>query len=262
MERRLAAILAADVVGYSRLIRADEEGTLAALQALRAELIDPKIAEHHGRIVKLMGDGMLVEFGSVVDAVRAAVEAQQSVSERNAGLPDDKRIEFRVGVNLGDVIIDGDDIQGDGVNVAARLEGLAEPGGVCVSGMVYEGVRDRIDIPFEDLGEQEVKNIDRPVRVWRWSEAASAGPTATGSEALPLPDKPSIAVLPFDNMSSDPDQEYFADGITEDIITTLSKIPDLFVISRNSTFTYKGTAVLKLTHNSSSVLTESSNEDW
>ena len=251
MERRLAAILAADVVGYSRLIRADEEGTLAALQALRTDLIDPKIAEHHGRIVKLMGDGMLVEFGSVVDAVRAAVEAQQRVSERNAGLPDDKRIEFRVGVNLGDVIIDGDDIQGDGVNVAARLEGLAEPGGVCVSGMVYEGVRDRIDIPFEDMGEQEVKNIDRPVQVWRWLAHDGAAPPGLpgaraqlgASEPLPLPDKPSIAVLPFDNMSSDPDQEYFADGITEDIITTLSKIPDLFVISRNSTFTYKGTAI-------------------
>ncbi len=248
MERRLAAILAADMVGYSRLIRADEEGTLAALQALRTDLIDPKIAEHHGRIVKLMGDGMLVEFGSVVDAVRAAVEVQQRVSERNAGLPDDKRIEFRVGVNLGDVIIDGDDIQGDGVNVAARVEGLAEPGGVCVSGMVYEGVRDRIDIPFEDMGEQEVKNIDRPVQVWRWVADEGATPPGASaplgaSEPLPLPDKPSIAVLPFDNMSSDPDQEYFADGITEDIITTLSKIPDLFVISRNSTFTYKGTAV-------------------
>ena len=151
MERRLAAILATDVVGYSRLIRADEEGTIAALKALRADLIDPKIAEHNGRIVKLMGDGMLAEFASVVDAVRAAIEAQRSITEHNAGLPEEKRIEFRVGINLGDVVIDGDDIQGDGVNVAARLEGMAEPGGICVSGMVYEGVRDRMDVPFEDL---------------------------------------------------------------------------------------------------------------
>jgi adenylate cyclase len=245
MERRLAAILAADVVGYSRLIRTDDEGTLAALQALRADLIVPKIVEHNGRIVKLMGDGMLAEFGSVVDAVRAAVEAQQGVSERNANLPDDKRIDFRIGVNLGDVVIDGDDIHGDGVNVAARLEGLAEPGGICVSGMVYEGVRDRLDTPFEDLGEKEVKNIDRPVRVWRWLAGGKVTPTrphgAAGSQ--PLPDKPSIAVLPFNNMSGDPEQEYFADGITEDIITTLSKIPDLLVIARNSTFTYKGTAI-------------------
>jgi TolB-like protein/Tfp pilus assembly protein PilF len=245
MERRLAAILAADVVGYSRLIRADEEGTLAALQALRADFIDPKIAEHRGRIVKLMGDGMLVEFGSVVDAVRAAVETQQGVAERNAGLAPDKRLELRIGVNLGDVVIEGDDIHGDGVNVAARLEGLAEPGGICLSGMVYEGVRDRVDIPFEDMGEQEVKNIDRPVRVWRWAAGQGVAPAEPlgVSEPLPLPDKPSIAVLPFDNMSRDPDQEYFADGITEDIITTLSKIPDLFVIARNSTFAYKGTAI-------------------
>ena len=167
MERRLAAILAADVVGYSRLIRDGEEGTLGRLKSLRADLIDPKIAEHHGRIVKLMGDGMLAEFASVVDAVRAAVESQLAVAERNAELPEDKRIEFRVGINLGDVVIDGDDIHGDGVNVAARLEGLAEPGGICVSGKVYEEVRDRTDIAFEDMGEQEVKNIDRPVRVWR-----------------------------------------------------------------------------------------------
>jgi adenylate cyclase len=245
MERRLAAIMAADVVGYSRLIRADEEGTLAALKALRADLIDPRIAEHHGRIVKLMGDGMLAEFASVVDAVRAAVEIQRAVAERNAGLPDDKRLEFRVGVNLGDVVIDGDDIHGDGVNVAARLEGLAEPGGICISGMVYEGVRDRIDIPFEDMGDQEVKNIDRPVRVWRW--IASAPPKADGPAttegALSLPDKPSIAVLPFDNMSGDPEQEYFVDGLTEDIITGLSRVKSLFVIARNSTFVYKGQAI-------------------
>ncbi len=168
MERRLAAVLAADVVGYSRLIRNDEDGTLAALKTLQAELIDPTLSTHHGRIVKLMGDGMLVEFASVVDAVRAAAEVQRALALRNAELAADVRIEFRIGINLGDVVVDGDDIQGDGVNIAARLEGLAEPGGICVSGMVYEGVRDRIDFPFEDLGEQQVKNIDRPVRVWRW----------------------------------------------------------------------------------------------
>ena len=244
MERRLAAILAADVVGYSRLIRADEEGTIAALQALRADLIDPKIAEHHGRIVKLMGDGMLVEFASVVDAVHAAVETQQAVNDYNSDVPADKRIELRIGINLGDVVIDGDDIQGDGINVAARLEGMAEPGGICVSGMVYEGVRDRIDVPFEDLGEQEVKNIDRPVRVWRWvADSSAAVVSRQAVEPLPLPDKPSIAVLPFTNMSGDPEQEYFSDGITEDIITALSKIKKLFVVARNSTLTYKGQAV-------------------
>ncbi len=241
MERRLAAILSADVVGYSRLIRADEEGTIAALKALRTDLIDPKIAEHHGRIVKLMGDGMLAEFASVVDAVRAAVETQQAVTEHNSGLPDDKRIKFRVGINLGDVVIDGDDIQGDGVNVAARLEGLAKPGGLCISGSVHEQVRDRIDLPFEDLGEQKVKNIDRPVRVWQW--IADAGLAASVSEKmdepLPLPDKPSIAVLPFTNISGDPEQEYFSDGITEDIITDLSKVSGLFVIARYSSFAYK-----------------------
>ena len=241
MERRLAAIMAADVVGYSRLIRADEEGTITALKGLRADLIDPKIAEHHGRIVKLMGDGMLAEFASVVDAVRAAVETQLAVTEYNSGLPEDKRIKFRVGINLGDVVIDGDDIHGDGVNVAARLEGMAEPGGICVSGMVYEGVRDRIDIPFEDLGEQEVKNIDRPVRVWRWTGDPSATVRAPESESgsLLLPDRPSIAVLSFDNLSGDPEQEYFSDGICEDVITELSRYPGLFVIARNSSFVYK-----------------------
>jgi adenylate cyclase len=243
MERRLAAILAADVVGYSSLIRADEEGTLARLKALRDEIIDPKIAEHHGRIVKLMGDGMLAEFASVVDAVRAATEAQRSIAEHNAGRPEEKRIVFRIGINLGDVVIDGDDIQGDGVNVAARLESLAEPGGICISGSVHEQVRDRLNLAFEEMGEQEVKNIARPIRVWRWFEAARAGSTATVSEPLPLPDKPSIAVLPFDNMSDDPEQEYFADGMVEDIITGLARIKWLFVIARNSTFAYKGKSV-------------------
>ena len=244
-ERRLAAILAADVVGYSRLIRADEEGTLDRLKALRNKIIDPKVAEHNGRIVKLMGDGMLAEFASVVDAVCAAIEAQRSITEHNAGLPEEKRIEFRVGINLADVVIDGDDIQGDGVNVAARLEGLADPGGICVSGGVYDQVRDRVDAPFEDMGKQEVKNIDRPMQVWRWAaDTPTAAPNSEKkSEPLSLPDKPSIAVLPFDNMSGDPEQEYFSDGITDDIITDLSKVSGLFVIARNSTFVYKGRAV-------------------
>jgi len=240
MERRLAAILAADVVGYSRLMRADEEGTLSALKALRAEVIDPAVAEHKGRVVKLMGDGMLAEFASVVDAVRAAVAMQQALAAHNSGLPDDRRMAFRVGINLGDVVIDGDDIYGDGVNVAARLEGLAETGGICVSNNVHEEVRDRLDHRFEDMGEQEVKNIDRPVRVWRWIDGA---PSAAAPLPLPLPDKPSLAVLPFANMSGDPEQEFFADGIAEDIITGLSRFRQLFVIARNSSFTYKDTAV-------------------
>ncbi len=241
MERRLAAIMAADVVGYSRLIRADEEGTITALKVLRADLVDPRLAEHHGRIVKLMGDGMLVEFASVVDAVRAAAEMQEAVAERNADLPEEKRIEFRVGINLGDVVIDGDDIHGDGVNVAARLEGLAQPGGICVSGKVYEEVRDRIALAFTDMGEQKVKNIDRPVRAWHWHASTTA--VAPTDRALSLPDKPSIAVLPFENMSGDPEQDYFADGMTEDIITELSRFEDLFVIARNTSFVYKGQRV-------------------
>ena len=244
-QRRLAAILAADVVGYSRMIRADEEGTLSALKVLRAEVVDPKLKKYRGRIVKLTGDGMLVEFASVVDAVRAAIEAQQAVADRNAGLPEDKRIEFRVGINLGDVVIDSDDIYGDGVNVAARLEGLADPGSICISGAVHDQVKNRMQVVFEDLGNREVKNIDEPVRVWRWSRHASKGPSPLSATraARSLPDKPSIAVLPFDNMSGDPEQEYFADGLVEEIITGLSKMPTLFVIARNSTFTYKGKAV-------------------
>ncbi len=241
MERRLAAIMATDVAGYSRLIRVDEEGTIAALKALRADIIDPKLAEHHGRIVKLMGDGMLAEFPSVVDAVRAAAETQVAIAEHNAGLPENKRFEFRVGINLGDVVIDGNDIQGDGINVAARLEGLAQPGGICVSGSVHEQVRDRIALTFTDMGEQEVKNIDRPVRAWHWHPTATA--TAPTDRAPPLPDKPSIAVLPFTNMSGDPEQEYFSDGITGDVITELSRFRSLFVIARNSSFTFKGQAV-------------------
>ena len=237
--RRLAAILAADVVGYSRLMGADEEGTLTALKAIRRELGDPKVKEHRGRIVKTTGDGLLIEFSSVVDAVRCAVDVQQGMAERNAEVPEQKRIEFRIGINLGDIIRDGRDIFGDGVNIAARLEALAAPGGICVSGVVHDQVRDKLDLAFEDMGEQQVKNIARPVHVWRLrlgTKPASAAPPA-------LPDKPSIAVLPFQNMSGDPEQEYFVDGMVEEIITALSRIRWLFVIARNSTFTYKGQAV-------------------
>jgi len=240
MERRLAAILAADVVSYSRLIRADEEGTLAALKTLLNDLVGPTIAAHHGRIVKLIGDGLLAEFGSVVDAVRAAAEMQEGIADRNVGRADGDRIVFRVGINIGDVVIDGDDIHGDGVNVAARLEGLADPGGICISGKVYDEVRDRIDMPFDDMGEQTVKNIDRTVRAWRWVPDGAA--TATASQYLSTA-RPSIAVLPFDNMSGDAEQEYFSDGVTEDIITALSRFHWFFVIARNSSFTYKGRAV-------------------
>jgi adenylate cyclase len=286
VERRLTAILAADVAGYSRLMGEDEEGTLATLKGHRRELLDPKIAEHRGRIVKTTGDGLLVEFASVVDAVRCAVEVQREMAERNVAVPAGQRIEFRVGINLGDIIIDEGDIYGDGVNIAARLEALAEPGGICVSRVVRDQVRDKLDFAFEDRGDQQVKNIARPVRIYR------VGPRAAGSQSphpnpplpgldpgttgegvpaegslnfpplpgldpgitgegrvgaaaptLALPDKPSIAVLPFQNMSGDPEQEYFADGMVEEIITALSRIRWLFVIARNSSFTYKGQAV-------------------
>jgi TolB-like protein/class 3 adenylate cyclase len=240
--RRLAAILAADVAGYSRLMGEDEEGTLAALKTLWYDLSHPKIKEHHGRIVKTTGDGLLVEFGSVVDAVRCAVDVQREMAARNAAVPAERRIEFRMGINLGDIIKDKGDIYGDGVNVAARLEALAEPGGICVSRVVRDQVRDKLDFAFEDGGEQQVKNIVRPVRVFRVHLGEIA--TAASEPALPpLPEKPSIAVLPFANMSGDPEQEYFADGMVEEIITALSRIPWLFVIARNSTFTYKGHAV-------------------
>jgi adenylate cyclase len=223
--RRLAAILAADVVGYSRLMGADEEGTLERLKALRRELLDPKISEHHGRIVKTTGDGLLVEFASVVDAVRCAAETQQTMAERNTGVAADSRIELRIGINLGDVIVEGDDLFGDGVNIAARVEALADPGGVFVSNTVYDHVRDRLPFDFQDLGEQQVKNIARPVRIYRVHDlrAAESAP-APAPRVLPLPDKPSIAVLPFANMSGDPEQEYFADGMVEEIITALSRI--------------------------------------
>jgi class 3 adenylate cyclase len=251
--RRLAAILAADVAGYSRLMGADEEGTLERLKALRRELIDPKITEHRGRIVKTAGDGLLVEFASVVDAVRCAVEVQEATPERNIGVAADNRIELRIGINLGDVIVEGDDLYGDGVNIAARIEALADAGGVFVSNTVHDHVRDRLPFLFEDLGERRVKNIARPVWVYRVRPerplpnpppvAVEERVGAAGAPALPLPDKPSIAVLPFANMSGDLDQEYFADGMVEEIITALSRIRWLFVIARNSSFTYKGQAV-------------------
>jgi adenylate cyclase len=238
--RKLAAILAADVAGYSRLMGVDEEGTLARLKAHQRDLVDPKISEHRGRMVRTTGDGMLVEFASVVDAVRCAVEVQRAMRERNTDVPADQRIEFRVGINLGDVIIDGDDIHGDGVNVAARLEGLAEANGICVSRVVRDQVRDKMEVAFEDLGEQQVKNIARPIRVFRIVLAAIGQPSARPNSALSLPDKPSIAVLPFANLSNDPDQDYFADGMMEDIITALSHFPRLFMIAHNSSSTYKG----------------------
>ena len=242
--RRLAAILAADVAGYSRLMGEDEEGTLAELKlkAIRRELSDPKVKEHRGRIVKTTGDGLLIEFASVVDAVRCAVEVQREMAERNADVPPGRRIELRMGINVGDIIKDGRDIYGDGVNIAARLEGLAEPGGICVSARVQEDATGKLDLVFEDLGEQQLKNVARPVRVFRVAmERRVEG--AKEPAPLALPDKPSIAVLPFANLSGDPEQEYFADGMVEEIITALSRIRWLFVIARNSSFTYKCQAI-------------------
>jgi adenylate cyclase len=286
VQRKLAAILAADIAGYSRLMGSDEAGTLAQLTVHRKELIDPKIAEHHGRIVKTTGDGILVEFASVVNAVQCAVEVQRAMARRNADVPKDLRVEFRVGINIGDIIIEGDDIYGDGVNVATRLEELAQPGRLCISGTAFDHVKNKLSVGFESLGNQQVKNITDPVHVyrvrlepeaagavkvvrragtrrWPWAAAAlvvlvggaaiwnfylrSAAsklePASVEKMAFPLPKKPSIAVLPFINMSEDPEQEHFADGITENIITALSQVPDMFVIARNSTFTYKDKAV-------------------
>jgi TolB-like protein/Tfp pilus assembly protein PilF len=243
-QRRLAAILAADVVGYSRLMGEDEAGTLAALKRLRADHIDPTIAEYHGRMVKLMGDGALVEFASVVDAVECAVKIQNDMSEHNADSEQNNRIEFRIGINVGDIIIDDDDIYGDGVNVAARLEGEADPGGICISSDAYRQVLGKVDLVFEDLGERILKNITEPVRTYRWSIGTAVASAKTAPDPQPLPsDKQSIAVLPFNNMSNDPDQEYFADGISEDLITDLSKLEGLTVIARNSSFTFKGRQV-------------------
>ena len=289
MERRLVAVLIGDVVGYSRLSQLDEEGTHARFQYDLHEIFEPKISEHRGRLVKTMGDGLLVEFQSVVDAIRCAIDVQRTKAERNVGVPAHERFVYRIGINLGDVIIEGDDIHGDGVNIADRLQGLADPGGIAISGTAYDQVRTRLPVGYADLGEQRVKSIAEPVRVyrvmldpreagktiskqlppapiksWRWPAAAAAAlalAIAAGGVAwwrpwqprieapsvermaLSLPDKPSIAVLPFANMSDDPKQEYFADGITDDLITELSKVSGLFVISRNSTFVYKGKSV-------------------
>ena len=250
VERRLAAVVAADVAGYSRLMGLDEVGTARTLREHRA-VSDALVAKHGGRIVKTTGDGVLLEFPSVVDAVECAVAVQAAMAERNDGIPQDRRMLYRIGINLGDILIEGDDILGDGVNVAARLEGIAEPGGICVSSSAYDQVRGKVAIEFADLGEQSLKNIDRPVRVYAARSKDYLGAAASvviastpdAKKPLALPDKPSIAVLPFQNMSGDPEQEYFADGMVEDIITALSRFKSLFVIARNSSFTYKGKAV-------------------
>ncbi len=239
MERRLAAVLMADVVGYSRLMEADEAGTLVALRERRTGILDPTVRARGGRIVKIIGDGVLIEFGSAVNAVAAALELQRNMAEANAPLPDDRRIVLRIGINLGDVIGEGSDIYGEGVNIAARLERLSEPGGVCISAKIYEEVNGKLDCSFEDMGEQTVKNIARPVRAYRLRPAGATDAGASEAAALALPDKPSIAALPFQNMSGDVEQEYFADGMVEDIITALSRMRWLFVIARNSSFTYK-----------------------
>ncbi|MDE5447324.1 adenylate/guanylate cyclase domain-containing protein [Bradyrhizobium sp. CSA207] len=241
--------MAADVAGYSRLMGADEEGTLARLKAVRKSLVDPTIASNRGRIVKTTGDGMLVEFASAVDAARSAVAVQRAMAEQNADVPQDARIEFRIGIHVGDIIIDEHDIFGDGVNIAARLEGIAQPGGVSISDDAYRQIRGKVDIAFEDMGSQSLKNIAEAVQVWRvrligqTPSAARSGSAVNKTQAVSLPDKPSIAVLPFQNMSGDPEQEYFADGIVEEIITALSRFKSLFVIARNSSFTYQGKAV-------------------
>jgi len=237
-KRRLSAILSADVAGYSRMMGADEEGTLAALKALRVSLIDPKIREHRGHIVKTMGDGLLVEFASAVDAVRCALDLQGRLAERNAGLSDERKMEFRIGVNVGDVIVDGRDIYGDGVNIAARLEPLAKPGSISLSEHAWKQVKGKLDLTADDLGEQRLKNIADPVRVY----AVNVGQVRERS-VLALPDRPSIAVMPFENIGGDSEQDYFCDGIVDDIITGLTHTGWLLVISRNASFTYKGRKV-------------------
>ncbi|MDP6829558.1 MAG: adenylate/guanylate cyclase domain-containing protein [Alphaproteobacteria bacterium] len=245
--RKLAAILSADVVAYSRLMGEDEEATLAELKAIRGEIIDPALQRRHGTVVKTMGDGLLIEFPSIVEAVRNAIEVQQAVQERGAGRPEAQRIVFRVGVNLGDVIVEDNDIYGDGVNIAARLQMLAQPGGVCISEDAYNQVRDKLEFEFADLGPREVKNMARPIRVWGWNSDASAATVTDGKAIDAAPgqahEKPSIAVLPFVNMSRDPEQDFFTDGITEDILTELSRFRELLVISRTTSFAYKGRSI-------------------
>ena len=243
-ERRLAVIVSTDVVGYSRLMGVDEAGTLSALRSHRAELIDANIDAHGGRIVKTMGDGLLLEFPSVVEATLCAVEIQQGMDARNVDIPSAEQLVLRIGVNLGDIIIDGDDIHGDGVNIAARLQEIAGPGGICISSRVHDDVRDRLEIEFVDCGLEELKNIKRPIHVWRWSAITDTGERRQPSSEPPpsLPDKPSIVVLPFNNMSADPDQEFLADGIVETITAELSRIRSFFVIARNTAYTYKGKA--------------------
>jgi TolB-like protein/class 3 adenylate cyclase len=237
--RRLAAILAADVVGYSRLMQVDEAGTLAALKSRRRDVLDPVVARHHGRVFKVTGDGVLVEFASAVGAVQCAVELQRAMAAANGDAADDRRILLRIGINLGDMIVEGSDLYGDAVNIAARLEAMAEPEGICLSAMVYQNVRAKLDLAFEDLGEQRLKNIAEPVRTFRVLAAGAAG-RAAGAAAMPLSDKPAVAVLPFINMSGAPEQEYFSDGLTEDIITLLSAWRSFPVIARNSSFAFKG----------------------
>lgn len=248
LDRRLAAVLAADVAGYSRLMGLDEEGTLALLKTVRKTIVDPSISAHRGRIVKTTGDGMLVEFGSAVDAARCAADVQREMIDQNADLPRDRRVEFRIGIHVGDIIFDEDDIFGDGVNIAARLEGISDAGGVCISDDAYRQIRGKVEIVFDDIGPQALKNIAEPMRAWRIRIDADASLSCSqkapsDSRPLSLPEKPSIAVLPFQNMSGDAEQEYFADGMVEDIITGLSRSRSLFVIARNSTFTYKGKVV-------------------
>ena len=246
VERRLAAVLAADVAGYSRLMGRDEERTLTQLKSFRKTLLDPTIAAHRGRIVKTTGDGLLVEFASAVDAARCAMEVQRGMAAQNAEVPRELRIEFRIGIHVGDIIIDDSDIFGDGVNIAARLEGIAEPGGICFSDDAHRQIRGKVDTAFDDMGSQTLKNIAEPMRVWRVrigdGANRAAEPTLPVNQPIALPDKASLAVLPFQNMSGDPEQDYFADGMVDDIITGLSRIKWLFVIARNSTFTYKGRA--------------------
>lgn len=241
VERKLSAILAADVAGYSRLMGADDEETFLSLTGHRRELLDPSIAAHRGRLVKTSGDGFLAEFASAVDAVRCAVEVQVGMAERNADIAEDRRLEFRIGINVGDVVHQDGDIYGDGVNIAARLEAIAEPGGIWVSQRVQEDAAGKVGLIFEDMGDHALKNITRPVRAYRLRTPGAANPSPSGRP--PLPDKPSIAILPFQNMSGDSEQEYFADGMVEDLITALSRSPSLFVIARNSAFTYKGRTV-------------------